>query len=458
MEAATGRGSVALIRTGAAECADVLRQAWALHRPSPRRRRAPRIDALVSDIRFAWRRVPRRHSISVVLALALGIGATTAVFSVVDTVLLRPLPYPEAERLVRIGSLRPGTDGVDALSPPLFEALVDRTESFDGVAASSSSFVTLTGIERPERLLCGWVSADFFGLLGGRAHLGRLLGPADNQPGAQPTVVLGHGLWRRLFAADPGAIGSAITLDGISYAVAGVVAPEFVAPEGNRLTGTLDLWLPLAQRDLMGEPDLSFLDAVALLRDGTTATQAGVEIDALGRALAEQLQLHERIFTSLQLAPLREQTLGDIGTKLWTLLGAVGLLMLLACSNVANLMLTRANERVHEMSLRAALGAGTARIARLLLLESLMLASVGGIAGVGLAYGGIAALRAFSPADIPRLVEIQVDSRVLLFVLVVSAATGGAIGMLPALKARGIGASSALSASNRSVSRGRKHG
>ena len=392
-----------------------------------------------------------------ILTLAVGIGATTAVFGVVDAVLLRDLPYPDAERLVRVGSMRPRSTSVAALSPPLLEALYERAGSLESVAASSASWVTASGTARPERIRAGWVSGELFPLLGADPVAGRLLGVADDRRDAPPAAVLGHEYWQRQYSGSTGVLGETITLDDRSYTVTGVLPRDFVPPEGNRLRGTFDVWLPLAHFELMNEPGLVFLAAFARLTAGTPLALAAAQLDALGRSLAVELELPERAFTTLQIAPLRDETVGDIGATLWTLMAAVSLLLAIACANVANLMLTRAAERRHEISLRVALGAGGGHLARMLLLESTLLAITGAAAGTALAYLAVAALRAFEPANIPRLAEIGVDIRVLLFTLATATAVGAVTGLIPALRARHIDPAGAL-ATARTTSAGRGQG
>ena len=453
------RASIArVLATGTGECFDAVRQGLSLHRGESRRSRPVLPETLLGDLRVCARAIPRRHSLSVIVALALGIGATTAVFSLVDTVLLRPLPYPDADRLVRIGSVRLRSDAVGALSPPLLSAILERFAGFEKAAASTGSWVTLTGSGRPQRLRAAWVSGEFFALLGGEAERGRLLGPAEDSTTAPPAVVLGHDSWQRRFAGSRSVLGTTLTVEGRGYTVIGVLGPDFVSPEGNRMSGTYDLWLPLAWADAMAEPGLAFLDAFGRLAADTTTARAATEADALGRALAGELELSERAFMTLQIAPLREQTIGGIANTLWTLMGAVALLLVIACSNVASLMLTRAAERQPEIALRAALGAGAGRIARLVLLESTLLAILGGAGGAALAYIAVGALRSFSPAKIPRLAEVVIDGRVLLFALAVSTATGMVAGLLPALRAHRTDPRCALGPGGRNVSRDRHQG
>jgi predicted permease len=490
IEEASQRGTIRLVITATAECADVARQGLSARRDDGRRRRSSPAsrqrlalrhaatgrrgsssgsgcgaagntpasipDTLALDFRAAARSLRRRHSLTVIVALAVGIGATTTVFGVVDGVLLRELPYPDADRLVRVGSVRARSNALGALSPPLLDALQERAQSLTSVAASTGSWVTHAGVGRPQRIRAAWVSGEFFPLLGASAEIGRLLGVADNGAEAPPAAILGRDFWRRQFGGRTDALGESLTLDGRSYTVVGVLGREFVVPEGNRLEGDFDVWLPLARSDLMSEPGLSFLDTVARLAGSTPRSQAMDEVDALGRGLAVELQLHERVFTTLQIAPLRSETIGDVGATLWTLMGAVSLLLLIACANVANLMQTRAAERRHEVNLRAALGAGAARIARLLLIESALLATVGGLVGAALAYLAIGALRAFEPADIPRLAEIAVDVRVLLFTLLTVAFVGVLTGLVPALRARHADPAAAFAAARvASAARGR---
>ncbi len=447
-------GSSGMLATGAAELADTLARAAQARRPKTVPR-SSRTDALYTDIRYAVRGMRNRHAVSGILALALGIGATTAVFGVVDAVLLRDLPYPEPDRLMRIGVQRPGSTALSTLSPPLYEAL-GRAGSFEATAASHSRFVTLTGVGRPQRVLSAFVSHGFFDLLGGSASHGRLLSPDDDRPGGTPVAVLSDAAWRTTFGADPAVIGNVVTLDGSPFTIVGVLADGFVVPEGNRLSGSTLIWLPLGQSDLMAEPGLSFLDAFARLGPRVRADVAATEVDGLGRALGTELGLSPRIYETLRTTPLQGETVGKIGETLWPLLGAVALLLVIACSNVANLLLTRISERNLEMSLRAAIGASRGRSARLLLIESTLLAGAGGAAGALIAYTSVAALRAFRPAAIPRLAEISVDPRVLMFAAGLSGLTGIVVGLLPAVAVRRLDPGAALRSGFRGSTAGRR--
>ncbi|HEU4631144.1 MAG TPA: ABC transporter permease [Gemmatimonadaceae bacterium] len=396
-----------------------------------RTRRLGWLGELRQDVRFGWRALRRRPGflLVAVLTLALGVGANTTIFALVDGVLLRQLPYPEPERLVAVWPQHWFSAGE-------YVGFRDRTHSFARVASYRPGVgVSLSGEGAPERLEGALVSATLFATLGVDAALGRTIAAGEDEPGRDAVVVIGDALWRRRFGADPEIIGRTIRLDGQSRTVVGVMPPGFHFP-----SGTTQLWLPMhidpAQPgDLWGYGGNSIL---ARLAPGVTPAQAAA--DVLG--IARRLRLENPLWTpdsagylaDADVVPLRAQLVGDVRRMLLILLGAAGLVLLIACANVANLLLARGLERERELTIRAALGAGRGRLARQLLTESLLLALLGGTAGMLVAAGSLRALVPLLPADTPRLAEVGLDLRVLGAALVAALVTGGAFGLAPALR------------------------
>ncbi|MBV9924265.1 MAG: ABC transporter permease [Acidobacteria bacterium] len=388
---------------------------------------------LLQDLRFAYRVLWKSPGFTavVVLTLALGIGANTAIFSVVNAVLLKSLPYRNAERLVWVaGNVRGGTNRA-SVSPPDYLDYRAQNTVFEEFAASTSVPypVNLTGAGEPERLTGSLVTANYFRAFGVEPALGRVFGADEERAGPAPVAVLSDGLWKRRFGGDPSVVGKTLTLDGKGVTVVGVAPPEFQYPAG------AELWVPLDFSDPeMKVRKAHFLRPIGLLKEGVTLEQARAETDLIARRLEEQYpDSNER--WNLNLIPLQEQLVGSVRTSLWVLLGAVGFVLLIACANVSNLMLARAASRRRELALRTALGASRWRVARQQLTESLLLAVAGGAAGLLLAAWGVDALAALGAGDIPRTREIGVDGRVLLFTAALSVLTGLAFGLLPALRA-----------------------
>jgi putative ABC transport system permease protein len=391
------------------------------------------METLLQDVRYGVRMMRKRPGFTavVVLTLALGIGANTAIFSVVNAVLLRPLPYRNAERLVWVaGNVRGGTNRA-SVSPPDYVDYRAQNTVFEEFAASTSvpSPVNLTGAGEPERLTGSRVTANYFRAFGVEPALGRGFGADEERTGSAPIAVLSDGLWKRRFGGDPSIVGKTLTLDGKAVTVVGVAPPEFQYPAGT------ELWLPLDFDD----PEMKiraahFLRPIGLLKNGVTLEQARAETDLIARRLEEQYA-ETNAGWSLTLVPLQEQVVGGVRTSLWVLLGAVGFVLLIACANVSNLMLARAAARRRELALRAALGASRWRVARQQLTENVLLSLAGGALGLLLAAWGVDLLAALGAGDIPRAREIGVDGRVLAFTAALSVLTGLAFGLLPALRA-----------------------
>ncbi len=390
---------------------------------------------MLTDLRRAFRALRRAPGfvLLVILPLALGIGATTAIFSAVHGVLLRPLAYRDPERLVTVDHLYPSLKGLEAgVSAPGFVDYRDRTRSFARAAVEAYWQPNLTGAGEPERLVGSRVSGDYFAALGVGAALGRALRADEDAPGREQVVVLSDGFWRRRFGGDPRALGRTLVLDGRPHEVVGVMPPGFADPFSPRV----ELWRPLAltPEQLAGGRTNEWLTLVARLRPGVDVDAARTEL----RTLAEQLKRADPasypVDWSLKVTPLRDKNTGRVRPALLVLLGAVGFVLLIAAANVANLLLARGAGRAREVAVRTALGARRAHVVRQLLAESVLLSSAAGVLGAGLAVAGVRALAALAPAALPAG-SVRVDAPVLGFALAVSVATGLLFGLAPAAQA-----------------------
>jgi putative ABC transport system permease protein len=403
----------------------------------------PFVDELLQDLRFGVRMLRKNPGFSLiaVLTLALGIGANTAIFSVVNAVLLRPLPYAAPERLVFIYNSLPGW-GIQKLG--LFEAeflrLRDQARALEQVSFYTSTTLTLTGAGEPERVSSGTASGGLFTALGVPLALGRSFKLEEEPRGQNNVVILSHGFWQRKFAASPNVIGQALTLDGRSYTIVGVLPQSFKSPLELRADRAVELWIPPGYNPATACCGHG-LNVVARLRVGLTLEQAKTEINAIMAGVQRDYpqgypQGYPKEGTKQALIkPLQQELVGDLRRALWVLLAAVLFVLLIACANVANLLLARSELRAAEIAIRAALGAGRARIIRQLLVESLLLAVIGGGLGLLLAWRGLALLPALGAEKLPRLQEIALDGRVLGFTLLVSLLTGIVFGLAPAFQA-----------------------
>jgi putative ABC transport system permease protein len=395
------------------------------------------MDAFLADVRYAIRRLRGSPGFStvVILTLALGIGANTAIFSVVNAVLLRPLPYPSPDELVSINHLYPSLNGLKApVSTRGFADYRDLTRSFSSVAIESGWGPNLTERGEPERLDAARVSALWFKTFGVAPLVGRHLLPDEDQPGRNKVVVLSHELWQRLFNGDRRAVGQTLVLNGEAWEIVGVM------PAGFRgfFSRTAQLWTPLAlpPSDYTTETGRTneWLNLTGRLKPGVTVDAAQRELTALAaRSVRDFPNQYPRDWTLL-VRTLSEIGSGSLRPVLFVLLGAVGFVLLIACANVANLLLARASARVKEVAIRAALGAKGRQLVRQLLTESMVLAVIGGGVGLLLAFWGVKGLAALQPANAPIVENISIDATVLGFTIVLTLVTGILFGLVPALQ------------------------
>jgi predicted permease len=385
---------------------------------------------LLQDVRYAFRQIARAPGMSAVMVatLALGIGATTTIFIAANAVLFRPFPYEEPDRILAVRTALGNGWDRGPFSYPDFHDVREKTASFSAMAAyRSASFNLAVPGQEPERVEGEQVSASVFGLLGVRPAQGRDFRADDDVPGAEPVVLLSDLIWKRRFAADPGIVDQTILLNGQRCTVIGIMPPDFLYPADQQL------WVPLRLSPTVNRGAHSF-EVIGRLRDGVGEAEAQVELDALMRALEQQYS-ETNTGKRANLASLHEQEMDDTITVVWILLGAVGFVLLIACANVANLLLARAAGRQREIAIRTAIGASRGRIVRQLLTESVILAGLGAVAGLLIAVWGNDFIVRAVPADKPFWMQFTFDWRVFTFVALVAVGSGLLFGLAPALHA-----------------------
>jgi putative ABC transport system permease protein len=433
--------------------------------------RMPFVETFWSDCNLVFRRLRKSPAFAatVVLTLAIGIGANTAVFSVLNSVLLRPLPYPEPEQLVSLHLVAPGASGLAdfaaglRLSSSMYFTFTEQNRTFQSMGVWSVGTANVTGLAQPHEVHTASITGGVLETLRVPPLLGRWLLHADQNPYGAKSVVLSYGYWQRRFGGDRSVIGTMIDVDSQPWQIVGVMPRDFRLVDAD-----FDLLLPLAfDRNKQILAGFGYR-GLARLKPGVPIEQANADIRRMlniwmdswsnGPGTNPHFYLLWKIAPALR--PLKDEVVGSIGNMLWVVMGTIGVVMLIACTNVANLLLVRADARQQELAVRAALGAGRARIAWELLLESLWLGMLGGVFGVAVAYGGLRLLVAVGPANLPRLNEISLDGKSLGFTLVLSLLAGLFFGSIPALRAARARATTALRGSTRnaSLSRERQHG
>src|ERR1700722_4853060 len=398
-------------------------------------RSLPVIETFLQDARYAIRMLRKNPGFTAVavLTLALGIGANTAIFSVVYAVLLKPLPYANPNQLVSAfqANIQEGVPETGA-SYPNFQEWRAQNHVFSDLSTINFHQLTLTGSGEPSVVNTCVVTPQHFALLDVKPLQGRIFYPDDGKQGAPPVVILSENLWRGALGADPKILGSSITLDKRPFTVVGIMPAAFRSPFINNAQ---DVWIPLVQDPLFGSwmarRGGHWLPVFGRLKPGVSLAQAQAEMDTISERLASEFPAENKGWT-VRLVPMQKEIVGDVRTALLILLGAVGLVLLIACANIANLLLTRATSRSKEIAVRTALGAGRSRIIRQLLSETAVLGLLGGAVGIALAYWGVRALSSLLPDNLPQLNAIRVDNLVLIFALALSAIASIAFGLVPA--------------------------
>jgi predicted permease len=424
------------------------------------------LESIVADLKLTLRRLRKSpgFTATVFLTLAIGIGANTTVFTVLNSVLLKPLPYPDSDRLVALWLNAPGAEGLSNfvsglhLSSSMYLTFAEHNRTFESLGVYTHGSSNVTGLAQPEEVETGQVSDGVLESLEVPPAAGRWFAHADQDPHGSKSVMLSYGYWQRRFGGDPTVIGRSIQVDSQTREIVGVM------PRGFRLVDRdFDLLLPLAI-DRSQEKLAGFgFDGVARLKPGMTLAQADADIlrmipiwmDSWTNGPGTNPHFYETWKISPKLRSLKQQVIGNVGSVLWVVMATVGLVMLIACTNVANLLLVRADSRQQELSIRSALGAGRARIARELLVESAALGLMGGVLSVGVAYAGVRLLIAIGPAELPRLSEVHLDVSALGFTLLLSILSGLLFGSIPAWKYARARASAVIPGGGRTASAGR---
>ena len=416
---------------------------------------------MFADIRYALRGFLRAPMFALVaiLSLAIGIGANSAIFSVVNALLLRPLPYPDPDRLSIMWLRSPGVNiPQDWPSPGQYIDIQTANHSFEEMSISQGGTASLMTADEPEKVELLRTSSNLFHLLGAKPLYGRLLLPEEDKPGQPPVVVLSYPFWKRFFNSDPKVVGRNITMNGMGtkngFTVVGVLGPEFLLNDEIMPTVAsirhMDLFLPLPLgADAVNRRGDENYNLMARLKPGVTMSEAQADVSVIASRIREK-DKRDKTFT-ISVVPLLESVVGNVRRALLVLLGSVALVLLIACANVANLLLSRATSRQKEVAIRTALGAGWQRLVRQLLTESVLLSVAGGAAGLLIAKWSLYVIRTVNPGNIPRLDVIEIDARVLAFTFAVSILTGIVFGLAPALRSAKVDLNTSLKSGGRST-------
>ncbi|MGB7173396.1 MAG: ABC transporter permease, partial [Candidatus Acidiferrales bacterium] len=420
------------------------------------------MDSFTAQLKQVFRRLGRAPMFTFItlLMLAAGVGANTAVFSVLEGVLLKPLPYPHPEQLVGVWHTAPGINIPQLnVSPANYFIYREQSRTFQAIGVYNDDTDSVTGVAEPEQVRVVNVTQEILPMLGVRPALGRVFSPQDDSPTAPKTAVLTYGYWRHKFGGSPSAIGRTIVVDGSARQIIGVLPRNF------RFMNEIDpaLFLPFQfDRSKTHLGGFSF-EGIARLKPGVTIAAADSDVARMlpivMRSFPAPPGFSVDLFQKARIAPalhlLKQDVVGDIGTLLWVLMGSIGMVLLIACANVANLLLVRTEGRQQELAIRAALGASRNRIAGELLFESLVIGLLGSALGLGLAYGALRLLVAMAPTGLPRLADIGIDVPVLLFTLAIALFTSLLFGLVPVLKYSGARASTGLREGGRTLSQSR---